>query len=70
MTWDPLDQMAALISSHVNTDRHRDAITDSGPTGPGIFYTHARNWLFTLVSQSLVAGSLGLIQEQNGDSVF
>ena len=42
MTWAPLDQMAALISSRVNTDRQRDAITDSGPTGPSIFYTRAQ----------------------------
>jgi len=41
-TWEPLDQMVALISSHVNTERQRDAITDSGPTEPGIFYTRAQ----------------------------
>ena len=51
MTWDPLDQMAALISSHVNTDRHRDAITDSGPTGPGIFYTRAQLAFYSCFSK-------------------
>jgi len=42
MTWGPFDQMSALISSPVNADHARDAITDSGPTGPGIFYTRAQ----------------------------
>ena len=31
-----------FISSRVNADHTRDAITDSGPTGPGIFYARAR----------------------------
>lgn len=46
MTWDPLDQMVALISSRVNAQRQRDAITDSGPTGPGIFYTRCAQLAF------------------------
>ena len=73
MRWEPL---LSNVGSHViscEADRAKDAITDSGPKRAPAFSTHARVVGFlTLVFSKKFGrcGSLGLIQEQNGDSVF
>ena len=65
MRWDPLSNVGSQVISCETASR--GMLSQIRDRRDPAFSTHAHSWLFT---QSLVAGSLGLIQEQNGDSVF